>query len=772
MPTSDKFSIVIELLHSAAQSGAAKIVSSFGAIAASIAIADRAMEALSKGFSTGFNAVEEFNKNIASTAALILSFQNQTANLNVAEQYRLAVNYSKELVPVLKEIADTTLVGLTEVQSINTALITQGQLFDANNKEQVEAIKSLSNAFGVLVGDSSQAQQEFNALLKGQVDENSKLAKFANNQVGNLKEQVALWKDQGTLLENLGKLFSSFGVAAKDLENTWQTISSTLETTAKDILGKSMLIAYQDIVSNAQELNTLIKEHEDTIIRTFVTAYVFGRRTIESIRDIWITISELPIVKQAFDFQKAIATAELKLFGLSAERLSNFNKEKSLQEEIAEAQKQINKFYDDGKKAVSETSERYKKLKENVKETKNQSAELRKEFESLSSVLELEIQTKGFTEIQKNIFSLVVEYEKLKNKFKNEPLIDEAYSAKVQKIIDDFTSSYVDKQKDSYDELLESEKTLAQERLQTQTDYYDELIAKNTIATDSIKNKTIEINNLEKLLSTTRRESSNLQLELLSKNLSSYETYTKTQELLEQQLKDAAELSGEAKVEALREYQEAVSDTAQEVRDGNVVFKSESDATKIAIDQIASAQKLIEEEIRNISSARQQDINQTVKWSNSLVEEANRVTENIAEINEQMVYFDYLLSSSKSVNIDTDSAYNEIIELSNFLNNYIPDVIYKTLVIDVQGEGSARLPIGEKIKEIQNKFNNLSSQANIGIDTNGVDINKSNTQSKQFKVENININVSTQIDERNLKSLIRNISITMQEELNRLTLIK
>jgi len=53
----------------------------------------------------GFKAVETFNTSVASMAAMVVSFSQRQEGMNLAGQWQQALAYSKELIPVLEQIA-------------------------------------------------------------------------------------------------------------------------------------------------------------------------------------------------------------------------------------------------------------------------------------------------------------------------------------------------------------------------------------------------------------------------------------------------------------------------------------------------------------------------------------------------------------------------------------------------------------------------------------------------------------------------------------------
>jgi hypothetical protein len=67
-------------------------------------------------------------------------------------------------------------------------------------------------------------------------------------------------------MEHIGELLSGFAPATKLLENQWQAVKSTIETTATQILRGLMKPAYDDIIQSTKDLNDWLVQNKETII--------------------------------------------------------------------------------------------------------------------------------------------------------------------------------------------------------------------------------------------------------------------------------------------------------------------------------------------------------------------------------------------------------------------------------------------------------------------------------------------------------------------------
>jgi hypothetical protein len=82
---------------------------------------------------------------------------------------------------------------------------------------------------------------------------------------GKLKEQLALHKKSGDLIIWIGEQLKGFAAAQDDINASWETARSTLETTYNQVLREGFQSAFKDIVAGAQQLSAWAIEHKEEI---------------------------------------------------------------------------------------------------------------------------------------------------------------------------------------------------------------------------------------------------------------------------------------------------------------------------------------------------------------------------------------------------------------------------------------------------------------------------------------------------------------------------
>lgn len=213
------------------------------------------MRAIESVFTGGLKAIEDYNIQIATMAGFITTFADKTQKGgNIAEIYKAARNEAKQLVNVLEILDSKTIASGKDLRIIAEGFIKQGVEIDIQNKETQQGLINIATAAKLLTAGQNQEiqlRQEIRALAQGQVRDSNLLVKAIEPMVPNIKQQIIQWKAAGELIPKLGKLFEGLGLASKDMEITWATIGSTLETTQNRILREGMLPIYKDLLGVA-----------------------------------------------------------------------------------------------------------------------------------------------------------------------------------------------------------------------------------------------------------------------------------------------------------------------------------------------------------------------------------------------------------------------------------------------------------------------------------------------------------------------------------------
>lgn len=254
-----------------------------------------ALAAISTGFFSISNAIQTAiglaGRFYGSTigAAEALNAQLLTSQTNLASASRIfkggieitdpteKINASREsLEAAITDIQQKTqsLVGVTSGQVNELFQITLANAADLNNqakgldKSLADPIKAATQltvgwaaSLKVIGLPLSAANQEINSIIKGNIDNNSTLAK--NLKITN--EQVNSWKAQGTLVTELDKRLKTFvagnAIAANSIDGIWSNIQDYIELFQREF-GKPLL---QPIINALSGVFALINSNKDQI---------------------------------------------------------------------------------------------------------------------------------------------------------------------------------------------------------------------------------------------------------------------------------------------------------------------------------------------------------------------------------------------------------------------------------------------------------------------------------------------------------------------------
>lgn len=254
----------------------------YGAVIASVGYT------MKSAFEKGFKAVEDYNQSVAALAAFVVTFSKR-GDESLESQWKNALAYSSQMVPILEQIAAKTLLSGEETTALANALARSGVFLDATNAKQIEAFTRISNALPLMTQGQEimrQINTEIRSLMNGNNEASSMLLTTLKAIDPNLEKNLKTWRDQGTVLEHIGDLLVGFGPATELLENQWQTVKSTIDTTATQILRGLMKPAYDEIIDKTKVLNESLKRNKDNFA-------AWG----ESMREQLDTLSQHPFYK-------------------------------------------------------------------------------------------------------------------------------------------------------------------------------------------------------------------------------------------------------------------------------------------------------------------------------------------------------------------------------------------------------------------------------------------------------------------------------------------
>ncbi|MCK9288696.1 MAG: hypothetical protein M0P29_14160, partial [Sphaerochaetaceae bacterium] len=282
-------------LFSRIKSGAAMVlghaVTQFTLMAMAVhAVISRITRGITAMFRTSFQAMADYEIAVASLAAMVVTFTEKPAGKTQAEYWQDAVRYAEGMIPVLENIAAKTLMTGEQVTALANAFARVGVFLDPGNAPQMEAFTALANALPILTRGQEimkQINTEIRALTQGTNMATSMLLTTLHALDPMVKKHIIQWREQNTVLENIGRMLSGFIPASELLANQWQAIKNALTTIWKQTLRGGMLGTYKEIIAATQELTEWTKVHREQISQGLAVAWASLLKTVQLVVEVF-----------------------------------------------------------------------------------------------------------------------------------------------------------------------------------------------------------------------------------------------------------------------------------------------------------------------------------------------------------------------------------------------------------------------------------------------------------------------------------------------------
>ena len=131
-----------------------------------------------------------------------------------------------------------------------------------------------------------QINSEIRAVMTGSQESTSMMLQTLKAIDPEIEKHLKAWRAEGTVLENIGELLVGFGPATALLENQWQAVKSTIDTTVTQVLRGGMQGAYNEIISSTQEINKWLEENRDVIQSGVAVGWSIVSNTVSTVWNI------------------------------------------------------------------------------------------------------------------------------------------------------------------------------------------------------------------------------------------------------------------------------------------------------------------------------------------------------------------------------------------------------------------------------------------------------------------------------------------------------
>jgi hypothetical protein len=220
--------------------------------------------------SHGIKTVDDFEVSVTQIAAQLTQMQVSSGkSANLGKTFQDSAAYAQVLADKLEEIDANSFANNKGLMAMLQTMVMQGTVLDVNNKKQVETFTALSNAIAMYTAGQDQeiqARQEMRALLSGEVNQHSQLARIIDTQIkaegvykGGLKEVVELGQQHNDTIERLGPYLQGINAASGAINKTWSAASSSLETAVNKVTREGFKEVFDDVVPLVGTLAAYLK---------------------------------------------------------------------------------------------------------------------------------------------------------------------------------------------------------------------------------------------------------------------------------------------------------------------------------------------------------------------------------------------------------------------------------------------------------------------------------------------------------------------------------
>ena len=250
----------------------------------------------------GISVIDIFEVSVLQIAAQLTQLQGPK---DIAKNFQDSAEYARIMAEKMEDIDANSFANNEGLMAMLQTMTMQGVVLDVNNQKQIDSFTSLSNAISMYTQGQDQAiqsRQEMNALLTGEVNQNTRLSKILDTQIkqegiykGGLKEVVALGQEHGDTLERLSPYLVGVNAATESINKTWSAASSSIETAVNKITREGFAEVFQDVVPLVSQLATWLKGSSaaSDIIHK---AWLAGKGVVSAVVDIlrgpmWVVLA-------------------------------------------------------------------------------------------------------------------------------------------------------------------------------------------------------------------------------------------------------------------------------------------------------------------------------------------------------------------------------------------------------------------------------------------------------------------------------------------------
>ena len=178
------------------------------------------------------DTLEDYRVGIIKLSSIIAMFTGKHGKA-LAETYKQAKEYAEGLHDAMIDITRGTLLTTQQAMKLVETFAMFGQTVDLSSEKATEGLKAIINATALLTQGQRleiQLRQEIRGLMTGTGLQYTMIYQILKAMNPEIRKQIELWRKQGTVIENVGKMLEAMGYAQRDLattlRGTWTSVGS------------------------------------------------------------------------------------------------------------------------------------------------------------------------------------------------------------------------------------------------------------------------------------------------------------------------------------------------------------------------------------------------------------------------------------------------------------------------------------------------------------------------------------------------------------------
>jgi len=254
--------------------------------AAGMFTAQTAVAALGKVWDYTIGAFEKGIKSIDNLRLAQAAMAGAAATNDPSIPFEKAYDIAGKMVAKVQQLSATFVGTGDELAMLAQAMVTFGLGLDLSNEKAQKNFVSFANMFKIMTAGqefSRQAMSEIRALAQGQEVAGAMVIRYLEAAGINVKQMLPIWKEQGTVIENIMGVMKGYDEATGKIANTLQAQKTTSETIALIIGRAGTAGAYADILSYLTKINKSLMDQNGLTEK--------GQMIVDAMRLSWLGVS-------------------------------------------------------------------------------------------------------------------------------------------------------------------------------------------------------------------------------------------------------------------------------------------------------------------------------------------------------------------------------------------------------------------------------------------------------------------------------------------------